>query len=923
MVCGENKTDNHCHTIKILDHECICCGEKVKKGKIILFDKSRVESDIILSDSVKAQIEKFENIISSNNNSIDITQSFSNEKHENFIESDDIRKTHYETHHNTVTTTKTIENGFLEETSHNNIIHHSNQKINDNEFFEEISNSNIIHHSSQKTNDNGFLAETLHGNIIHHSIQKTNDNDLILEKRNSCSSIKKQNSKHSINSELQDENESIVENNFVNDEKYVKNHMEVLPYNEDKFDNITINEILPPKHETEEFKDRISSIVNNEVYGSRSSLASSNVSNSTFKSNKSYPAPVPPTRSIYNDKTVAENTTENSEVNCFKKIEENNNIETFDNNHFKQDQQFIKESIQNELNKVFVESSTISKKIENISNNSITQNTLSENTHLKKSIQNKYKEKNNEFDNLAREIHSDVLLLSKKTKILSNLSKDVNNDNNNLSKDISANLNSLKEKNDFSEEIVDEKHTKTINHKTQSTTYYEIENYAKTTKNNNISNDRKSSISSSSDFTSSLKANVVNNDDLSNHLTELTKKKYNSISETINETTKISEENISNKKYQENLSSHFEPSIVGEPIDNKSLQNCTFKSSRHSTRTSLFEPSIYNEHIHGKNHSEKRNKSRQSNESRSTMFGIHRRNTPNSNIYGSEYDNNNDKLKYWKDKLVQESVIDETYEDLTLYKPKMTESICPITNTKKIVIGGESKIDECKTILLFGLPNSGKTSIVNRICNYLYGTDRSTLLRLVVKFPSELHQKQYEIITYQFNNSLLPYNLKIIDTPGCSGDDDRNQFTYKKLYHNYLKPIVNCQHSFTINAVLICLRFNSDSFNKSFNHQISGLKKIINGNLDSNNILSVFTDSDINYKIEAMKDFHTRQISKHNGLFLVHSKSYLNAKYGFSHLDYIRIFEQSESELFKLFTYLEFEAIPTKLIKQERTEIIV
>uniref|UniRef100_A0A0N5BVQ9 G domain-containing protein n=1 Tax=Strongyloides papillosus TaxID=174720 RepID=A0A0N5BVQ9_STREA len=901
MVCEENKTDNHCHTIKILDHECICCGEKVKKGKVILFDKSRVESDIILSDSVKAQIEKFENIISINKNSTDITQSFSNNKHENLIESDDIRKTHYETHHNTITTTETIENGFLEEATH----------------------SNIIYHSNQKTNANGFLEETSHSNIIHHSIQKTNDNDLILEKKNSFNSIKSHNSKHSIHSELQDENKSIVEDNLVNDKKYLENNMEVLSYNEEKFDNITVSEILSTKHETVECKDRINSIVNNEVYGSRNSLASSNISNSTFKSNKSYPAPIPPTRSIYNNKTVTENTTENSEVNCFKKTEENNNIETFDNNHFTQDQQFIEESIQNKSNEIVVESSTISRKIENFSNNSITQNTLLENTHINKSTQNKYKENNIEFDNLAREIHSDVLLLSKKTELLSNLSKNVNNDNNNLSKDFSANLNSLKENGSFSEEILDEKHTKTINHKTQSTTYYEIESHVKTTENNNISNDRKSSTSSSSDFTSSLKADVINNDDLSNHLIELTKKKYNSASETINETRKITEENISHHKYEEYLSSHFEPSIVGEPIDNNSVHNRTLKSSRHSTRTSLFEPSIYNEHIHGKNHSEKRNKSRQSNESRSTMYGIHNRKTPNSNVYGSEYDNNNDKLKYWKDKLVQESVIDETYEDLTLYKPKMTESICPITNTKKIVIGGESKIDECKTILLFGLPNSGKTSIVNRICNYLYGTDRSTLLRLVVKFPSELHQKQYEIITYQFNNSLLPYNLKIIDTPGCSGDDDRNQFTYKKLYHNYLKPIVNCQHSFTIDAVLICLRFNSDSFNKSFNHQINGLKKIINGNLDSNNILSVFTDSDINYKIEAMKDFHTRQISKHNGLFLVHSKSYLNAKYGFSHLDYIRIFEQSESELFKLFTFLEFEAIPTKLIKQERKEIIV
>uniref|UniRef100_A0A0K0DWS7 G domain-containing protein n=1 Tax=Strongyloides stercoralis TaxID=6248 RepID=A0A0K0DWS7_STRER len=878
MIEEKEKIDCHCHTIRILDHECICCGEKIKKGKILLFDKSKLESEIILSDTVKSQVKKFENILSSNSNLIKNEHSFNNKSYENFTKSSDINNTHTENH-----------------------------------FIEKVVENEHVSIESFKYTTN-----------IHESNSKLDNYDLVVKKRDSFNSNNSTKNNYLIDSKDDKDIKNVIHdnfdcrNNFKNDIKTILSFKENTEESKNVYDNLSIN------NETQEYNTFKSMNNNQKLYCSNKSLSPSVVSNSTLKSNKSFPVPIPPARTFNSNKTFTESVIENSNVTYLKKIEENNNnIENFNKNNYQQNQYFIKKSINEEIDNEYFESSEISKHEKNVINDAVKLNNSSQNIILEKDAFNEYKNKTIELDNLTRGVHNDVILLSKKTKLLEKLSKSLNNSTIDLSKDNHIDLKCSKENNTSLEKDLYNLDVETSNHITKSTTYYETKNNFEINDSKISSKNPKSSISSSSDFISSLKGEVLDNKEISKHLIEITEDKHNLTSELINRTKDNSEKMFNQQNYEETFSFNYKPSNNDKINNNNNLQKSNSAIYYHSTKSSLFDPVTYGEFSKDENSIKSIKDLRNINDNCSIVNDINCKDTSNSYIYGYECEKNVDKLKYWKDKLVQESVIDETYEDLTLYKPKMVSSICPITNTKKVIIGGDSKTNKCKRIILFGLPNSGKTSIVNRICNYLYGTDRSTLLRLVVKFPSELHQKQHEIITYQFNNSLLPYNFIIIDTPGCSGDDNGGQFTYKQLYHSYLKPLVNSQHFFTIDAVLVCLRLNSNCFSKTFNHQIKGLKKIINGQTDSNNILSIFTDCNDKYQINALNDFHKRQISKHHGLFLIHSKSYLNAKHGFSHLDYIRIFEQSESELFKLFMFLEFEVTPTKLVKNNRSEILV
>ncbi|CEF67869.1 GTP binding domain and P-loop containing nucleoside triphosphate hydrolase domain-containing protein [Strongyloides ratti] len=890
MIEENNIDDCHCHSIRILEHECINCGKVIKKGKILLLDKSKFDSEITLSESVKSQVKKFEEILSSNNNLSENKYSSIHKSCDDLTKSNHINCTHSENQNNFIE--KVLENGYVS-------IEHSEYETN-------------AHESGKNFSENGFLVEKRHSVNSNHSIKSNHSNNLT-KSNLSHYSFK---SIHSNKSNDKIECQTPVQNNFDHDNETV------LSFDKNTIENKSVHDNLSLKHETYDY-DHMRNI-NKELCNSTKSLASSTMTSSTFKSNKSFPAPIPPARTIKDNKIMTTTITENDNVTYFKKIENNNNIETFEKNNLQQDQYFTRKLHDEKSEKTLYESSETLKHKENNIDNIVKQNHSLENTTFHKNNINDLQKNTLELDNLTRSVHNDVILLSKKTKLLEKLSKNLNNDTIDLPKDARIDFKYLKEKYASSEKIIDEKSVENSNGIVKSTTYYEVEKNTFEKPNDGILSRNKESRSSSfSDFKSSLKAEVVDRNELPGKIIQIEKTKNNVFSESHNQEKEIAYEITRRQECEKNFFSCLESLSNDKVVDNNNLEKHNSPTYYHSKKTSHYEPSVYEEYNKNDNNAESILDLRKIKNNTSLLHENHPRQTPNSYVYGSECEKNTNKLRYWKDKLVQESVIDETYEDLTLYKPKMIETICPITNTKKIIIGGESKTDQFKTILLFGLPNCGKTSLVNRICNYLYGTDRSTLLRLVVKFPSELHRKQHEIITYQFNNSLLPYNFVIIDTPGCVGDDNGGQFTYKQLYHTYIKPLVNSKQYFTIDAVLICLRLNSDCFNRHFNHQIRGLKKIINGQNDSNNILSIFTDSDDKYDINAMNDFHRRQISRDHGLFLIHSKSYLNAKHGFSHLDYIRIFEQSESELFKLFMYLEYDVIPTKLVKNERSEILV
>uniref|UniRef100_A0A0N4ZI64 G domain-containing protein n=1 Tax=Parastrongyloides trichosuri TaxID=131310 RepID=A0A0N4ZI64_PARTI len=851
MVELKNNSLCHHHEIRIAEHDCICCGQKIKKGKVVLLNKSEISLPVLENGTIIISNE----IHTENDQStfVEEKNSYHHDEHKKFHEKD-------------------VSHSYEE--THNHII-------------EKDDDTTLLHYN---TSDNFDV-----------DIKQHIEKDIHNHRKNSISSC---GSKKSNQTDLSHKIyvDSLIEK--YSNKNYDKKEHEFFE-TKNEIDNNVTSEIV----ETYRWKKIEGDIADSR----RSSVPSVTSGRSSVKSTKSFPAPVPPVRSSKTETFTNEHHTE--ETHLTKNHEENNN-EKYINEKYTHEEYVIQKShdfsieknIEKEISKtdeeVIPKVSERINKFEEISS-------LNQHSQEYSVFQTEFLNKTRNLGDLANEVHHDVLELSKKTERLANLSKNINEESITYSKNVHTIYNY-----DISEEVLHEKVDNRNKCNVNSTTYYKTENdHLEKFDNKSVSS------SSSSSFAPSLNVEIIDN---KHHRFDEISKTHNrtTYEETSINTKNVIDEINHHKKCESVISSGSELSKNNIHDDGKNSKKTNSHYSYHSTRSSLFEPSIIAERMLHKEVNEIDDIGRSSNQSRSTIYGMHRRETPNSNIFYSEFEKNDDKLQYWKDKIVQQSVLDETYEDLTLYKPKIIESTCPITNTKIITVGGSSKITESKTLLLFGMSNSGKTSIVNRICNYIYGTDRSTLLRLVVKFPSELHKKQNEIVTYQFNNSLLAYNLIIIDTPGCRDEKHKNGFTYKQLYYNFIKPQVKARHQFTIDAILLCLHFNYNSFNKEFSKQIHGLKKTINGHYDSNNVYTIFTNLDSNYSVSAIEDFHRREVSKNSNFYLIHSKSYLNAKGGISHLDYIRIFEQSESELFKLFTSLELETIPTKLIGG-RKEILV
>uniref|UniRef100_A0A0N5BVR0 G domain-containing protein n=1 Tax=Strongyloides papillosus TaxID=174720 RepID=A0A0N5BVR0_STREA len=305
-----------------------------------------------------------------------------------------------------------------------------------------------------------------------------------------------------------------------------------------------------------------------------------------------------------------------------------------------------------------------------------------------------------------------------------------------------------------------------------------------------------------------------------------------------------------------------------------------------------------------------------------------------------------DKQNYKEIKKITEFQIDNKmnfnhkYNGYYLMKPHMIQSVCKYTKGLKITIGGNQKKSvNDKKIILFGPKGSGKTTLINNYCNILYGVGRECNFRFVVNSPDEVEPTK-NIVTYEFNNTILGYKFTIIDTPGFDSNLPSSEtFSYKTLYDVYLKNYISKANRILIHGVSIVIRNEDDIWNSRFYRQISGIRRIFCGNYENKNLYPIVTNakafSKLNYFVENIQGIYDqndvnnhfkseskirkqtlRRANWYTDVFRMTSNIYVKNFEGKRTLDKVYLFNETEAAFDRLINALH-NNLPILLKKRQ------
>ncbi|VDM60040.1 unnamed protein product [Angiostrongylus costaricensis] len=178
--------------------------------------------------------------------------------------------------------------------------------------------------------------------------------------------------------------------------------------------------------------------------------------------------------------------------------------------------------------------------------------------------------------------------------------------------------------------------------------------------------------------------------------------------------------------------------------------------------------------------------------------------------------------------------------DMIMPENEVVKGFSSNPNIRKVIVGGrQAATNEDKMVLLFGPIGSGKTSTINSMLNYLYDVKKENNFRFVLDYPVK---KTNTLTVYVINNTILPFRVTIIDTPGIV--DEKDDKAVSTLIKKWFEKELREAGTVRVDAISLVLSHNENSLGWPFINELASVKHMLGDDLKTN-VLPIITNSEV------------------------------------------------------------------------------
>uniref|UniRef100_A0A7E4VET5 EH domain-containing protein n=1 Tax=Panagrellus redivivus TaxID=6233 RepID=A0A7E4VET5_PANRE len=235
-------------------------------------------------------------------------------------------------------------------------------------------------------------------------------------------------------------------------------------------------------------------------------------------------------------------------------------------------------------------------------------------------------------------------------------------------------------------------------------------------------------------------------------------------------------------------------------------------------------------------------------------------------------------------------------------------------NIEKITFGGQqAPTKDDKSVLLFGPVSSGKTSFVYTLINYLYDVQKEHDIRFCIDLL-ELNRSTHGVYVYVFNNTIFPYSITIIDTPGVP--DKKGYTKTSALIRQWFELELQEYSSLRIDAISIVMRHDEGELGWPLINELAAVKRLLKDELRTN-VMPITTFGEVLPQPQALRSIVFANIP-FVAYYKVNNVAYMPKPAALKELRHNLSFKHSASELERYFDDLTDLVSPLLAVRSER-----
>jgi len=219
----------------------------------------------------------------------------------------------------------------------------------------------------------------------------------------------------------------------------------------------------------------------------------------------------------------------------------------------------------------------------------------------------------------------------------------------------------------------------------------------------------------------------------------------------------------------------------------------------------------------------------------------------------------------------------------------------------KFIIGGDQELtDDDKSVLLFGPIGSGKTSLVNSMMNFLYDVKKEHDVRLSINHSTK-DQPTKGVNVYVFNNTIYPYSITVIDTPGVP--DKKGYVGTSTLIKNWFDLELKTSGHLRIDVVSVVLQHDEGDLEWPLINELAAIKRLLKDDLRTN-VMPVTTKGEVLPQPQALRSLVYANIP-FMSYYKINNSGYMELTPGEKPLHHYISYKHAAYELDRYFTDLD------------------